>query len=118
MLKVTEKALRESIAHHERFASGAARKGENLDSGSCALCGRFADTGSESCVRPTGEKCPVYDATGLKNCKGTPYYKEDSREGKVDSALLYGPNRGKILNDRWFRYWAKKEAEFLKSLLP
>jgi len=96
MLKVTEKALRKSIAHWERIVENG---GEDLEE-RCALCDRYMPGRGHRVIGGcnTLDGCPVYNKTGEDSCGGSPY-------------------------ETWFYIsdkltWAEAELSFLKSLLP
>ena len=91
-------ALKESIEHWRRLADGTNRKGEETGPRSCALCMAFA-VGRDSINKCDG--CPVSVKTGMKDCRNTPYYAAE--------AVFGAPT---------FRAAARKELEFLESLLP
>lgn len=95
----TLKALRASIAHWERLASGKRRAGEIPGWRHCALCRSYLEN-SPYCLG-----CPVADA-GHKRCVGTPYVRADIQ------AFRYG------LNSSEFKSAAAKELAFLRGLLP
>jgi hypothetical protein len=95
----TLKALKASIAKWERNA--AAKKPEDflVRASDCPLCDLFYER--DLCVG-----CPVAAATGKSACSGTPYH-------SAHSAWLSWQHGG-----RSARSHARKEVEFLKSLLP
>lgn len=98
MTNTALKALRESIAHWERLASGKLRKYENVGADHCALCLEFNDGNCGS--------CPVAQAIGRPQCRDTPF-------------ILAFLNRAEFgLDSKEFRAAARKELQFLKSLLP
>lgn len=90
----TLEALKGSIAKWEAIVAGT---GVDKGPDNCPLCQRFWR--ASNCIG-----CPVFEATGLINCGGTPYedyeraYDDDDREAR-DVA-------------------AREELDFLKSLLP
>lgn len=98
MNQKTLKALKSSIAHWERLASGKRKDGEQPTGQCCALCAQFFDNHCRG--------CPVASKTKLTACVGTPYWKA-SRYWN-----LQGPD------SRQFKTAAKAELQFLKSLLP
>lgn len=63
------KRLQDSIDHWERLATGKRQPGETPGAFSCALCARWlrydCDAGDD--------RCPIYQATGRRGCKRTPY---------------------------------------------
>jgi hypothetical protein len=90
-------ALRGSIAKWEGIVAGTAK---NEGAGNCPLCQLFlvpAPLGSE-CVG-----CPVRDRSGASNCFNTPYM------NFVWTWPLYSEKKHEH---------AKRELEFLTSLLP
>lgn len=102
----TLKALKDSIAHWERIVAGE----ESSDGGdNCALCQRFGLV-----CRVDGEKCPVFQQTGIYQCTDTPYYefRVASREEGSANSWSNKVNGPKSLA------FAKAELAFLQSLLP
>lgn len=98
MNKETLKALRESIAHWKRLATGKRREGEHIGTRDCALCNLFL---AKQCVG-----CPVAKSTGTFGCVETPY-------GKAAAArAMHG------FDSPEFKSAARKELAFLQSLLP
>ena len=98
-------ALKKSIAHWERLASGHRKRGEWIGPHQCALCKLFI---ADEC-----EGCPVAEETGYSYCDGTPY---EIVQTYVDARFLV--DRESILNSQEFKSAARKELRFLKSLLP
>lgn len=95
-------ALKDSIAHWERMATGTAHPDETPTGYNCPLCQLFC-IGLENnrCIG-----CPVYQKTGEKLCSDTPYdqARHAWHEHEIDSPQ--------------FKQAALAEVEFLKSLLP
>lgn len=102
MTTVALKALKLSIAHWQRLASGNRKRGEKPITKNCALCALFIEQdGDASC-----EGCPIFESTEERFCNGTPYriaYRSSDDHG-LDSPLFHAA--------------ARKELAFLKSLLP
>ena len=96
----TLKALRASIAHWRRLATGKRRENESIGWRNCALCKRFLDL---DCVG-----CPVREATGQPLCQRTPYVAADYALGASDAGF----------DSAAFKAAALKELKFLESLLP
>lgn len=95
-------ALKKSIEHWERLASGENDYQESIYSGDCALCGLFYHYGE-----PTDcDGCPVKAKTGRRNCKNSPWQRVS------DAKFDHGEQSDA------FRAAAGKELAFLKSLLP
>ncbi len=93
------KALKSSIAHWRRMATGKARPGEVPLGSNCALCVMFyKETGS--C-----DGCPVSEA-GHGGCCGTPYF--DARDAWIHNSK----------QSPAFKAAAQAELSFLQSLLP
>ena len=72
--KLTErdrKALRESIRHWQRLASGTERLGETINNDSCPLCQIYNNDEIRDENRCLG--CPIREDTGFPFCHGTPY---------------------------------------------
>ena len=103
MKPATLKALRASIAHWERFASGNSRPNESPGTLYCALCRRFNGKTKETDLDCKG--CPVYAKTGLTYCDATPY--EQASEEWDENG-----------DSGDFRNMALLELKFLRSLLP
>ena len=83
-------ALKRSIAHWERMASGA---DEVPNAESCALCTLYIKNGCKA--------CPIAQHTGQMRCGGTPY-----------NAAYYA-----FLHREGFRTAAQAEVNFLRTLL-
>lgn len=95
-------ALKDSIAHWGRLSTGTRQPDEVVGPSDCALCRRFNHpTPPTLCVG-----CPVAGRTKLAHCSGTPYAQAAFAFG------YYGPDSPE------FKAAAKKELEFLQSLLP
>lgn len=96
----TLEALRGSIAKWQERAAG---KNTRASAESCPLC-RLFNTPKKEIERTACDGCPVAEKTGQSYCDGTPYedYQiarhRDDDSGRIDAA--------------------KRELEFLKSLLP
>lgn len=98
------KALRLSIAHWRRLATGGEKRGEEPNIRYCALCRQFN--------KPTGPNgdycvgCPVRDKTGKEFCKGSPY---------LDANRAWRRRHQYPMDAR---IEALREYFFLRSLLP
>lgn len=101
MKQETLQALKDSIAHWKKMRDDR-KCGEEPTAEYCALCRRFLNEHTP-CIR-SGEKCPVFAATGRPGCGNTPL---DS----IWEAFYLGGVR------RW-RVAAQREIDFLESLLP
>jgi hypothetical protein len=106
MNKETIKALKESIAHWERLATGKLQPGEDIGPTHCALCARFYSVGRCRTPSPEEEPCPVAVRTGCSYCEDTPY----------EYALAVDEAVG--LDHPDFQAAAQEELDFLRSLLP
>jgi hypothetical protein len=101
----TLKALKESIKHWDRMATGKARLGEEPDSDHCALCSLFnRDNMDED--KNVCRGCPIYESTGRCWCAGTGY----------SSAWVAWDVYG--IKSQEFRSKAAEFLKYLKSLLP
>ncbi len=98
MTACTIKALRASIAHWRRLASGRRKKGEEPDAGSCALCHEFNRL--EGC-----HGCPIREKTGENYCKGSPYNEAADEWDKTPDSPQ-------------FRAAASRMLAFLEGLVP
>jgi hypothetical protein len=99
----TLKALRQSIAHWKRLATGKRKDDEGIYIEDCALCNKFfknVDCASD-CLG-----CPVRNETGFSHCTGTPWKRV--RESLYRDGILSGK----------FRAEAREMLSFLQSLLP
>lgn len=109
MNKETLKALKASIRHWEEIVAAKSIDEVKIGPSSCALCGLFNNSLTNSVGRCFG--CPVMAVTGGQFCGGSPYEEvEDLFYAQFDTAsdaLLTA-----------FSEAAKRELEFLKSLLP
>lgn len=99
----TKQALKESIEHWERLASGDRHPGEGIGGGHCSLCAKF-DLGVPIILKCDG--CPVSAFSGKPKCEETPY----------TGANCAGWKHG--LDSDEFKAAAQLELEFLRSLLP
>lgn len=107
MTEQANKALKESIEHWRRVASGTMKPGESVGAQHCALCLEF-NHGKEPC-----NGCPVKDRTGNRGCVGSPFDPFEKNLGWMDEAEF----------SRWLatdeaRTLAAAELAFLESLLP
>lgn len=101
----TLEALRASIAHWDRLASGNRNKGEMIGVNHCSLCSVFYSLTSLSC-----DGCPVMQRTGKRFCVDSPY---------GEAANIIEDNEGEAGYDLpAFKETAMRELEFLRSLLP
>ena len=94
----TLKALKQSIAHWKRLATGKREDYEDIGIHDCALCQIFFEDGCDG--------CPVMKKTGEQSCKRTPYTEAAEAEDEFS------------LDSTEFHAEAKRMLEFLKSLLP
>ena len=93
-------ALRKSVKHWERLASGTHEPGEGPYGESCALCKLYLGDGREC------DGCPVKSITGKPLCQGTPWRSAAIRWESSDSDA----------HER-FRFAAIVELNFLKAVL-
>jgi len=101
--------LEESIEHWERLVSGNRLPNENIGINDCALCRAYLYNSSvKACVG-----CPVSETTGKTHCENTPY----NLVMKIKAEMFFIPY-SVFLDTKEFKEAAKKELEFLKSLLP
>lgn len=111
MDEITLKALKSSIEHWTRLATGTEGREESINSTDCALCQIFNSGNEEEvCVG-----CPVMDKTQTTNCMGSPWSAAAvawSRMRKDKDTLAY-PYSSALFMER-----ARAELEFLQSLLP
>lgn len=105
----TVKALKASIKHWEEIVSAKSVCYDDIGPSSCALCGLFNNGDTQRGQHCNG--CPVSERTGAKLCGGTPY---DEVEGVLYGTCHYNSDKP----TREFTKVAKRELEFLKSLLP
>lgn len=107
-------ALKESVEHWERLASGQCQEGENPFGSWCACC-KLGEKRSALLVDPDDEDdfppgkhycwgCPIFETTGRSECGGTPW----------EDAAKEWHSHG---NTAEFRAAAEKELAFLRSLL-
>lgn len=108
MTPSTLKALKASIAHWRRLATGKRRLFERPAAEDCALCAKFCRQLVNQWGRISGtcDGCPVKNRTGRNTCLGTPY------KAARNKWLIYGADSPE------FKAAAKEELEFLESLLP
>jgi hypothetical protein len=102
MTKLALKALKGSIEHWKRMATGKRRMFEGISDTHCELCGLFLDSSDVfECIG-----CPVRQETGESGCKGTPYHHAH------DAWQRWG------LDSKGFKKAARAELKFLLGLLP
>lgn len=99
----TLEALKASIAKWERNAEAKTPTEYRIGESDCPLCSLFIYP--DRC-----EGCPVFDRTGERFCKGTPYI--------VASSLRTWWSAGDEGFRRRANAAARDEVAFLKSLLP
>lgn len=99
MTRKTRDELKASIRHWNRLATGTTRPGEDTSGKFCALCKLFYSL--DGCGQ-----CPVKLRTGKSFCLGSPW--ADARDAYEDDGL----------ESKEFKSAARKELDFLKSLLP
>ena len=101
--------LEESIEHWERLVSGNRLPNESIGTNDCALCKAYLHKSlTKNCVG-----CPVSKITGKTYCENTPYDLVMKIKNEM-SVRSYSD----FLDTKEFKEAAKKELEFLKSLLP
>ena len=103
MTRKAHDALKASIRHWKRMAAGKRRNKESPTADHCALCKEFQDNFGDPDFC-TG--CPVSEKTKLTGCLGTPF----------SEAWRAWRNCGGDSPE--FKAAARKEIEFLESLLP
>ena len=101
----TLQALKDSIAHWERLSTGFRLPLEHIGATQCPLCNIFNQIGQRDALYCIG--CPVYEKTKLQYCINTPY-----EEASIATRKYNG------IDSIEFKEAAKKELEFLRSLLP
>lgn len=102
----TIRAMKASINHWRDNCKAIMPDQASTAPEDCALCRRFG----EFCeIERTGEKCPVFAATGEDQCVLTPYY--DARDALKAAIGDDGPIAP-------FIEAAQAELDFLISLLP
>jgi hypothetical protein len=104
MTKTALKALKQSIAHWMRLASGKSKQNEDTGRSDCALCAQFNRVDQPHLTDCAG--CPIFKYTGRQYCAGTPFEVADDMR---DEYGLLSPE---------FADAAENELAFLKSLLP
>lgn len=106
MKTATKEALLKSIEHWRENESVKKIEDAKVSADNCALCARFQRDGY--CVRVNKnneiELCPVRKSTGRRFCEGSPYW--NAQKAWLNKQL------------KVFKKAAKKEREFLESLLP
>lgn len=113
MLDETRKAIEESIVKWKKKASEENPMNIKISTSECPLCQLFNNDYTEEgneCL-----SCPIFEETGYDYCEATP----------CDKATLhlhdwrFSQSKEEIETYKQeFREAAKKEIEFLKSLLP
>jgi len=110
MTEQAKKALKESIEHWRRVASGTMKPGESVGAPHCALCLAFNHThaGHIAC-----EGCPVFERTGKQGCVGSPFDPFEENLDWMDESEF-----SRWLDTQEARTLAAAELAFLESLLP
>ena len=107
MRKKTLEALKESIAHWRRMATGTEKTiNEVPDTDNCALCGLFYAKGCRS--------CPVVMESGTALCYNTPY--GDAYD--AFQSFAHATPKKMVEAEKAFRSASAKQLAFLESLLP
>ena len=99
----TLEALKASIAKWERNAEATSPYEFRTSAGDCQLCELFLNY--DGC-----EGCPVFERTGERRCKGTPYVTAFAAKTDWFDAAYGAADRAHAA--------ARDEVAFLKSLLP
>lgn len=109
----TLNALKLSIAHWERLASGKRKRNECVSVDDCHLCRMFNkhNTLTDPPQDTRCEGCPIKERTGERFCKNTPFIEAEEISEQVDKYA-------EPMDAPEFQDAAQKELEFLKSLLP
>ena len=101
----TRDALDQSIEHWEQNEAANNLDEVQIGSTNCALCKRFRWNSTDNCeIKETGEKCPVYIATGETGCEGSPYVRTFEAKNAKDMHS--------------FHQHATEMLDFLKFLRP
>jgi hypothetical protein len=110
MNEKTLKALKESIEHWKRLAKGT--EGEDYGGPECALCKKFNHFVNENIpLEDSCKGCPVFQKTGEKYCRDTPYELIETEEDSYT-------HRSDFIKTEVFQLLAQEEVKFLESLLP
>jgi hypothetical protein len=99
-------ALKDSIEHWRRMAEGVPNVGEEPYSSDCSLCTQFRYSNYSNDYSGYCIDCPVAISVLHGYCARTPY------RAAEEAFSLYGGNSIQ------FKAAARKELEFLESLLP
>ncbi len=104
------KALKDSIEKWERLTKIECMDDVQIGPDECPLCVLYNN--EENVCKG----CPVFEKTGQIHCEGTPYHMVETMyydwrddDGYYTDEISYIEN---------FKYAAKAELKFLKSLLP
>jgi hypothetical protein len=107
MTNTALQALKGSIKHWEELAAGYGGVFNTPSSPYCPLCKHF--------IRDVCRGCPVREKTQAPLCQNSPF---SSIQSMWDKDLITPKNDYKYLKSKVFKAAAKKELEFLESLLP
>jgi hypothetical protein len=108
--------LRKSIKHWENNVNADSLKDASTSAEDCACCNEYNkrnDYDGKSCAG-----CPIYEATGLKFCRGTAYVDaHDIIEGCIIEGCF--GLKGEELDSKFasFKIAAQSELEFLEGIL-
>ena len=102
----TLRAIKASINHWERLATGFHGRYEGFGGEDCALCQIFRSEHTAAGMECIG--CPVMGRTGYTFCDNSPY----------NNVCVAYQRHGKNMDAFAFRKAAIKQLYFLQSLLP
>lgn len=110
MDKRTLTALKTSIAHWQEISVATRKTMPRIGGNTCALCIEFNHRKSdEDCLG-----CPVREKTNYPYCQNSPYEKVEELFSNFGAQTLIDDNT----HISTFRRAAKRELDFLISLLP
>jgi hypothetical protein len=113
----TFRALRASIEKWDQHAVADDYMTISLGRKDCPLCELF-NTAEHDETGTACQGCPVMKATGTTNCHGTPYHDAWEKFQQWRAAANQDLTLTTYNRRLEFRDAAKKEADFLRSLLP
>ena len=114
MNKIALKRLKQSIVKWKRLADGKPKPTQTIGIQSCPLCSEFFHRKDETFLNCAG--CPVRERTGQRFCAKTPY--DAVFFALRDFQAVHRGSTEGFLRSRRFQKIARRELEFLVSLLP
>jgi hypothetical protein len=113
-------ALLGSIKHWIENANAESIETVSIGSESCSCCEIWNDESTDHEMACMG--CPIYDFTGQKYCRGTPFeaayhFRRDAIREALDDLFIDTGNKRSAASLARFQKEARKEVKFLMKVL-